>query len=719
MTSERQRGQIFVFFALLFPVLMVVGSIVVTIGNWYVHKRHLQTQVDAAALASAPGFVACPSVFDPAAANVAIKASALEYAGDTLRPPSSLDSTLTGTVRNQQVQEPGDVRVVLNSSRYWQQGDPTDGTGLDETMGTNGGSPCAERFLDVKATDDEVMLLWRWLPFYPSPKAKAKVEIRQILAQAGMLPWAVPEVDPARVVALFVNEATGAIFDHQVLIRNTNFDNDGNPATPFPFSAWVTPVGQEDVVINQPDVGVVILVSKNDPNPTVTTALGTTCNPPGGSGLIKCYGGTTATSGLTFIHGYDSGTAGSVASPQIRDVRVVSPTGCDAQDLSAPYFTLVGNCTAQVKAVIDFGVSGDPRPLGKACAEVNGYTWSSEGGPLGTWTRSINLNAGSGRNVVNISWSSGNREQGNSGNCHNSQPNSGTFSKVAAPYVGNAASGPVKYLDLLATDAGGGAVHANSVERSGTAYKYWVAVGLPQPLELRPPLSPPILLRMASPSGSQNQAIDCDRSRRFDEEIITGCLTEYRVNYWDQNGDGVKEWENILCAGYSTTNLPPRPGDPTPNCILTETGDMTGQLRTGVQARFTPCIDAPNRWPKTAQGQRDFILGLARGTISDKRFVTLIITDITAFTGSGNEPVPVKYFAGFYVTGWDYHPQQSPGCADNDPHPIYGTGYQHTRDDGDVWGHFVNIVNFSGSGDPSEFLCNFDQVGNCIAVLVE
>ena len=46
--TRSERGQVIVFFALLMPVIFAVGSIVMSVGNWYVLKRHLQTQVDAA-----------------------------------------------------------------------------------------------------------------------------------------------------------------------------------------------------------------------------------------------------------------------------------------------------------------------------------------------------------------------------------------------------------------------------------------------------------------------------------------------------------------------------------------------------------------------------------------------------------------------------------------------------------------------------------------------
>ena len=98
----RESGQVVVHFAILLPVLFGLGAIVLDIGNWYVHKRHLQTQVDAAALAAAPSFSGC--FFDPATANLAIASTALSYAGDTARDPSST---------NLQIQEPNDVRVTL------------------------------------------------------------------------------------------------------------------------------------------------------------------------------------------------------------------------------------------------------------------------------------------------------------------------------------------------------------------------------------------------------------------------------------------------------------------------------------------------------------------------------------------------------------------------------------------------------------------------------
>ena len=70
-----ERGQIVVLFALLIPVLLALAAIVIDVGNMYVHKKNLQTLVDAGAFAGATKFVGCSFQFgDPVAANAAIKA---------------------------------------------------------------------------------------------------------------------------------------------------------------------------------------------------------------------------------------------------------------------------------------------------------------------------------------------------------------------------------------------------------------------------------------------------------------------------------------------------------------------------------------------------------------------------------------------------------------------------------------------------------------------
>ena len=192
--KRSERGQVVVLFALLVPVILAIGSIVMSAGNWYVLKRHLQTQVDAAALAGGAVFTGCGQESRPT--NTKIAQEALEYAGDTQR---------SAAPHNLQLEDAGDQRVVLNSAEYWSQGEPTDGSTLDNTIETPG-TPCDTKSLDVKATDNEAPLLWKWIPLFPSPKARAKVEILKVQSTNGVKPLGVPEVDPLWVGVVFVDE---------------------------------------------------------------------------------------------------------------------------------------------------------------------------------------------------------------------------------------------------------------------------------------------------------------------------------------------------------------------------------------------------------------------------------------------------------------------------------------------------------------------------------
>lgn len=745
---QSEQGATWVMFALVLPLILLIAILSIDVGNWWVHKRRLQTQVDAAALAAGPLFRGC--FRDAAAANAQIATEALKYAGDFHAGRDPARPGLSPPSLNQQVQEPGDVFIAMNGNRYWQQSDtavsPQTGYGLDYTWDDGNpstpvadrGKPCSVRFLDVKATDDLVYPLWgriqnwRDFPKSVSPKTHAKIEARDIVAQSGMLPWAVPETDPRAVVALFVNEEDGTVFDYQMLMQNEN------PL--LPWSEWSTAGLQEEIVLDSghENTGVVILLSKEDPTPVTTGSLPTICNQA--PSLVACYGGSSQTSGISFIHAYNGGYNGSPTGPQARQVELFA-TGCSAADLSAPYFTLDGGCTAVVRAVIDFGVSGDPRGL-PTCALVDDMTWSpgSLDNDRGTWTGSIALPATSGRNTLNIRTHTGPEKKKNKPDVCGARPNDPILNKAAVPYVATEdvgeASGPVQYLKITATYADGitPVGDANSVEMNdpnNQSYNYTVTVGLPKPLSIENWADPPLALRLGSPSGSQNQAWDCDDGIRFEDEIANGCRTTYRENFTDLDGDGDKEWRNFFCTGYTNSNLPPPTFDPVPppDCLRVEPGDRNGDQRKGLQRRFeTPCTS--NNWPDTQAEADIFFAPSGGGYGDDPRYVTLIVADDTAFPGPGNniDKFPIKYFAGFYVTGWDLENNSTVGCPDidgpgpykgNDCHPTYGCSYNKSLDNGDVWGYFVEIVASSGEGTPGD-LCAFGvDPAACVVSLVE
>src|SRR4029453_9098153 len=75
--ARDERGAVLVMVLLWLPVLILMAAFVVDVANWFVHKRHLQMQADAAALAAAADWSA--SGCD----NGAINARAAEYGGGT------------------------------------------------------------------------------------------------------------------------------------------------------------------------------------------------------------------------------------------------------------------------------------------------------------------------------------------------------------------------------------------------------------------------------------------------------------------------------------------------------------------------------------------------------------------------------------------------------------------------------------------------------------
>ncbi len=153
-----------------------------------------------------------------------------------------------------------------------------------------------------------------------------------------------------------------------------------------------------------------------------------------------------------------------------------------------------------------------------------------------------------------------------------------------------------------------------------------------------------------------------------------------------------------------------------------ETGDKIGQFRQGLTGRFETPTCAPNNWPTNAVSRRspriffrDIRLrerpavrhahhhGLrrpswAREQRARARQVLRRASTSPAGTSSGTpRRVPTT--------------SRIPGTA---------SSYRKSLDNGDVWGHFINIVVFSVVGPRADDeLCNFDEVGTCIAVLVE
>ncbi|TMJ94700.1 MAG: hypothetical protein E6G67_08790 [Actinobacteria bacterium] len=173
-----ERGGVLVMVALWLPVLVLLASFVIDVGNWFEHKRHLQLQADAGALAAAQDFrIPCS---DPP-----IVAQAQNYSG------GQYNAQVGGTSSSQ-------VHMLINSLTYYNQSSPVDST-------VNPSPPCSAVMVDVKMTETDLPWFLR-LARVPFINAHARVSILQKDTTAGALPVGVPDVNPKVARVTFFNE---------------------------------------------------------------------------------------------------------------------------------------------------------------------------------------------------------------------------------------------------------------------------------------------------------------------------------------------------------------------------------------------------------------------------------------------------------------------------------------------------------------------------------
>jgi Flp pilus assembly protein TadG len=111
-------GATLVIVATWLPVLVLFATFVLDVGNWFQHKRHLQTQADAGALAAGGSFNAC---FGGSGGSATVENAARKYAGDP-GTASAYNPQVGGSNR-------GNVTIRINSKTY-----AAGGPGPDDTV---------------------------------------------------------------------------------------------------------------------------------------------------------------------------------------------------------------------------------------------------------------------------------------------------------------------------------------------------------------------------------------------------------------------------------------------------------------------------------------------------------------------------------------------------------------------------------------------------------
>ena len=369
--SLRERGQVAVLFALMLPMILALGGIVIGVGNWYVHGKNLQTKADAGAFGGGDSwaFPCGPQI------DARIDAQARLYAGS--------NNPQVGGVPNSK------IHPVLNGIDYYDDDNPATAPPPENNLFPPNTTLCAAEKLDVKVTEDNSFPLASLIPLFPDIKRRARVEIQEAEGLTGLLPIAIRAPEPLSAAAIFYDESSGNVKAVKYFVKSTTIT--GIPAG---LQGWTTQNSEDNLTATSTwaeftpgaETGVVVATSfrgacntgLNFPggNTKITTTaapcfednyvgqpVGNICNQGAATQIVNCYWTTgnwpteAVQSGLQFIQGYSNGNVPSGAAPEIRSAYLDSPSPATCGAYYAPLQP--ATCTALLHATIDVG-SFDP-----------------------------------------------------------------------------------------------------------------------------------------------------------------------------------------------------------------------------------------------------------------------------------------------------------------------------------------------------------------------
>ena len=667
--------------ALWLPLLILLMSMAIDVGNWFVHRRHLQMQADAAALAAAQHALGGGATCN----NETVYATAKQYGG--IDDPES-----DAVVYNQQIGGTPAEKVGINfNQEWWPNPDSSDGDGLRNDEGApHDGTvdmrpPCESGMVDVKLTEKDLPWFFR-IANVPYIGGHARVELRKANRTRAPLPVAALDVNPKTVEAHFINESTGEILGRTLLSKG---DLQGDKV----MWSSATPA---HVPIKSEHIGVEIAMSNRD-------ATSLTCS----DGGVTCYDlSSTDADELLHIRGWSNAGTGAKA----RDVRldmVGTADGCED-----PYFTKVGDCKVKMIADLDFG-SLAPSAVtasvqvgsgrSRYALEWNATTsrWESKSTAL------IPIPAKSGGVPLTIHWQD---KSCKGGNCDK------TFNNVQRSFsAATLRSGPIQSAQV----AEGGTFWTNSFERcadpnaadlSNCTHDLTVTIGLLPTLEVAQGVDDPVQdLRIQVEDGDLVQSLNCDPTRDFFTQMLRGCRYSYTRN------------EGIACPSASELeNSWPQPWP----CSAVWSGNKTNQMTKALNQRILGPPDASGAWTDCTNPNKWETYWRDDGTLdteamaTDPRVVQLFIANYGSFTDNHgvDDTVPIIDFAYFYITGWagqgggGSNPCAAPDGGD-DPRP--GT-------DSYIWGHFVEYIPGLDAGVGEDEPCDLGGAPTtCVSVLTE
>jgi hypothetical protein len=696
-----ERGGVLAIVAVALLALVLVVAFVVDVANWKVHKRHLQLQADAAALAAAHSFSLTNC------SNPLIRAEAHKYGGPDASGALALyNAQVGGTPASK-------MHILINSDKYY--GDAGWGDDTDPN-----GSPCTAKYIDIKAT--EVNLPW-FIGFgglVRKINAHARVSVLKQGSSNSTLPIAVPNPLPRSAAAIFINEGTGAILAPPEPL--TDLGPSG------PLQLYGTGTSGLPLVPVAANTGVVIALSGRT-SMTLTGTLTEICQ----QNLTDCYdaGADPPTQGLSFIRGYStSGSGAQPAEPILRSVELF-PTGACV----SPYFS-DGTCTYELAARIDAGTS---LPKANQIYGANGVTLTSSSdpscalvaGPDQCWHGILTLPSNTGPQDIVITWEEtagcldfacGDKKArdckvGGGNKCK------GDFGKVQRAFSAtDTRSGPIKVVDVCTFDLDPSCTQAHDQSYpNGASHQFAVTIGMAGQLRNATSINEPlVVLRIKSNTG---QSLDCDPDyQNLKKELEFGCRPTYVPN------TGTPD-----CSTVNTVTLWGTPQPPAWSCIAVNTGRQPNDISAGLNARLyggdqKPKTCAPdgapghNNWfkfdPTDATGDGTYGFGS-----DDPRVLNAYLTTYGAFShvNGTSGSVPVTGFGHFYVTGYT----GNGGGFDNPCYPGPPSSYSGSHPDdrvpnddtGLIVGHFILYLEKVG-GDGTE-PCDPTSISACVIVMTK
>ena len=658
-----ERGAVVVIVAALMPLFVLLLAFAVDASHWWVHKAHLQTQVDSGVFAG--GLGPWLPVCDPA-----LEEKARQYSGDYSGAYTGPDPIL-----NEQYSNETNVHVLINSAAFESQGGANySEEGLSPCDSLNSPSnPDKPAYLDLKATESNLPNLLGAIPgFSVLPwvsdlaNAHARIEIQKQGGGEGIKPIAVRDDTAYQCAEARLVTVGGAPVATITLPRQT-----GPPTTSYTEFRNASP-GQQ-----------VFMPSGSDPNDQVYVQVAlfgdrdpVTGNCTGGSDVFPQDDAGTSVGGANFINIYS--TAGST-DPIVRSVWL-SNGGCAPDE----YFSYNSTCSVTVNAEVDFAVSG-------GIVTINGGAASGSGN---VYSRSFNIPVQSGPHSFSIDaeQQTGSTSKGVCTDKNNNRCKFGFGVRQQAYSATDddslpSSTGPISLVEIGEDGPGSGANTFRHTNPHNLVVTVRVA-GLANSL----PTDPPVVLRYRTQSSKRTGLVDCGQGNGANADydaIIDGCPRPLYI------------WPVGTTCVTPTNSAAPTPID----CVGNTPGNRTNKIPGAIRDRVGSACNHWNAY-RDSNGATTFPPG-------DPRMMTFIITSPVDLSGrGGSKPdIPILLFATFYVTGADRMTGNGNGCH-NEPYPGPGN-----RDQAAIWGHWIKWANTTGTGSGES--CKPNEFGSCVAVLTD